>query len=292
MGDLNIQNILSSITKEAELVINQSQNILLSGGDGLQGNNFFAGNLVETFIADLLKRVLSSRFDVVNGYIIDRHNFVDQPNLKQVDCIIVDKAFPIFYKFKDLNLYIVTKESVCGIIEIKRNLRNQLNASIEHIGEIIEQARIVKNDTTQTMPFVPLAQPNGIVSPYRSNPIVGIIALNSGYEDQAGFEQVVTRIEEANSLIDFVWGIDGASLLTQRGEGIYCGQVRESNDSWAKLNPQNSWNINIKTNEGTRPEKILMRVFGFITGYLLYTTGKNGNQAYINNYYFNNNIFQ
>jgi hypothetical protein len=292
MEDLNVQNILNSITKEAELIVSQSQNILLRGGDGLQGNNFFAGNLVETFITDLLKRILPDRFDVVNGYVIDHENFVNKPNLKQVDCIIFDKAFPVFYKFKDLNLHIVTKESVCGIIEIKRNLKNQIDASITHIGEIIEQARIVKNDNAQTMPYVHLADPNAIISPYRSNPIIGVIALESGFENKEEFQEVVLKIEDANSLIDFVWAIDGASLLTQRGEGIFTGRVRESNDSWSKLNAQNGWNINIKSNPGLHPQKILMRVFGFITAYLLHTTGKNGNQTYMNNYYFNNNIFQ
>lgn len=293
MPDLNLQNIINSILKESELIINQSQHILLSGGDGLDGNNFFAGNLVENFISDLLERMLPDRFRVVTGYIMDHQNIVARSNLKQVDCIIVDKAYPIWYKFKDLDLYIVTKESVCGIIEIKRNLRNQLNNSITHISEILQQAGIVKNDNTPTLPFIRIspAPGNAIQSPYRANPIIGIIALESGYNNLQDFTAVSTAIEEAHSLIDFVWCVNGASLLTQRDGNITPGNVRATNNSWHNLNQLNEWNVNFRGVDGVPAEKIFMRVCGFIIAYLMRTTGKNGGDEYFNNYYFSNNIF-
>ena len=303
MNELKIKDIMEQISIEAKLIFAQSKSIVLNGNDGLSGNNYNAGSLVEGFVKNILKRYLPDRFNVVSGYIIDSTRMDSTESLKQIDCIIVEKSYPIFYKFKDIDIYIVTKESVCGIIEIKRNLNNALGSAVNQIQDIIQSTGISKTNTEiiTTYGFVKTAyteeDPKFREYNHYHNPIVGIMSLESGYDSVEGFKKHIDKLGPIRETLDFIYSFDGLLIHTIKvieGKKLTFPEVIKfgSEDSeWAFLF-HDSLNRDEKSN--ITKEEILWRTLGFINAFLfvLSNAEKSLPLDYWEKYYFSENMFR
>ncbi|MEL4457381.1 DUF6602 domain-containing protein [Lutimonas vermicola] len=82
------------------------------------------GRYQEAVLKSVISRFLPEKFKIVTGFVINQtqERGVHEAS-KQIDIIIYNSEFPVL--FKEGDFYIVTADSVEGIIEVKANLKNQ-----------------------------------------------------------------------------------------------------------------------------------------------------------------------
>lgn len=183
-----------------------------------------SGAGVENEIRELLRKMVPSRFRVTHGYILSVSDPTSEPRISpQVDVIIVDTLVPHSLWAVDDNegAEVVPIEAVVAIFEVKRTLSEKaLNDAVDQIRKIRDRIGIDKYADTGYLPGG-VAVGSAISSPYRSNPLLGIV----GVIGEAWFtEQPRDRFKEltkANSdsgkdqlELDLIFTIDGTLIGT------------------------------------------------------------------------------
>lgn len=100
-----------SVASEFEAYKNRVRNII---GDSHWGEE---GRHKEVVLMNYLKRVLPNNISIGTGFVKSNRGIT-----KQIDIIIYDSTYPVF--FSEGDFVIVIPESVLGIIEVKSNIRN------------------------------------------------------------------------------------------------------------------------------------------------------------------------
>ena len=258
-------------------------------------------DVVEIYIRDLLREFLpKSKFRIVTWYITSHQNIENNDQLYQCDIIIADESVPsiaILWNW----IEIVPVESVCGLLEIKRSLRNSSSKNkqpykkaIEHINNIVNSTKIDKSKILNTLPGA-IKCWWALQSWFRANPLIWIIALKSWYVKKNSIDKllddILQEIESTNSLIDFVWSLDWTSLMTQLWSDIIAQTSRASNNSRLKVASDNVRNKNmLDWIDTTSKSKIFARCIWFISIYLSKTTWFPTSEWFYNDYFFNQNV--
>lgn len=100
-----------SVSSEFEAYKNRVRNIIGGSHWGEEGRH------KEVVLMNYLKRVLPSNISIGTGFVKSNRGIT-----KQIDIIIYDSTYPMF--FSEGDFAIVIPESVLGIIEVKSNIRN------------------------------------------------------------------------------------------------------------------------------------------------------------------------
>jgi len=193
---------------------------------------------------------------------------------------------------------------VCGIIEIKRNLNNK---NIKKFLEKINEAVISYPELSKTIPVRhDAANPKNLSCGFAiEHPLIGLISLNSKLND---FD-VVGIINKTNSIVDFIWSIDGYGILpfekysnSDRTPMInFLGRPR--NDSLHNINSEEwkSYLNNSKYNNYiasyeivskaySDPTKLLSKMIGWYMIIAYKLCDRAGNMIkLVNDYYLNDN---
>jgi hypothetical protein len=229
------------------------------------------GDLTEFAIRKFLREIIGNRFRITHGYIYSSEN---QKLSKQIDVIITDTLVPhSLKKFEYLDgLEIVPKESVVGIFEIKRTLKQKtLKEAIEHLDNIIKGVPIAKDSTNRYLHGgIQLLPP--INGGKFANPIIGIISLENISSEK--FEKI-----EIPNFIDMIFSFDG-----------YFRNISGSPDpNIMKVVPQRDatysyqWSVaDVKRSQWTQ-EKILM---AFVAYLIIYLNEVSGYSFDVNQYFF------
>jgi hypothetical protein len=111
--------------QQLETVVKESE-LLLQKEGGLDGELKTSGSMCESFIKTTLKSLcIPGHFRVASGYIATPTLLREGRNLPQCDLIIVDRQIPPLLKFANSDIEVVPRESVCGLIEVKRSLTEE-----------------------------------------------------------------------------------------------------------------------------------------------------------------------
>lgn len=231
--------------QQLETVIKESE-LLLQREGGLDGELKTSGSMCESFIKSTLESLcIPGQFRVVSGYIATPTLLRDGKNLPQCDLIIVDKHIPPLFKFANSGIEVVPRESVCGLIEIKRSLtqkslykktKTKEFGALAHLNKII--STLGEIDTLKTDQRLNAFNRHVGFHNYSSDkPLIGVIALKNKLDD---FENEVSKqISEAESLVDFVWTIDGYAIIPSLFDGTqllyYAHTARPKSITWTKL---------------------------------------------------------
>lgn len=244
----NIHNLHQIYLQQLESVIKESE-LLLQQEGGLDGELKTSGSICERFIKIMLESLcIPGQFRIVSGYIATPNLLKNNNNLPQCDLIIVDKDIPPLFKFVNSDIEVVPRESVCGLIEIKRTLtENSLyekgktseSGALVHLNKIVRT--LEETDTLKT--DLKLNRFNRHVGfhNYSSNkPLIGVIALTLENKLKNNFKNYVSnRVSQTESLVDFVWTIDGYAIIPSFLKGkqhlYYTHTARPKSITWAKL---------------------------------------------------------
>ncbi|MCD4677773.1 MAG: hypothetical protein K8S18_17515, partial [Desulfobacula sp.] len=161
--------------KETEAVIAQSSLLLQKKNDGQSGELKSAGNLVENYIRDFLRKISPDGVTVSSGYVVSTKTFKSKQNLAQHDIVLSHNMIPPLFSIIDGEIDIVPVESMVGIIEVKRTLTiDSLKSAQDHILKTYND--VIKNYKTKDMGYntVSITTKHGTQSP-----LFGIIGLTS-----------------------------------------------------------------------------------------------------------------
>lgn len=290
---------LESVIKESEL--------LLQKEGGLDGELKTSGSMCERFIKATLESLcIPGQFRVVSGYIATPTLLRDGKNLPQCDLIIVDKHIPPLFKFVNSDMEVVPRESVCGLIEIKRSLTkeslDQALAQLNKIASTLGEADTVKMDWALNA----FNRHAGFHNYSSNKPLIGVIALKNKCDKLVDFKsEVPKQVSEAESLVDFVWTLDGYAILPSITTGdqllYYAHTARPKSTTWSKLtqadfknaeseyyrnydgNPVWAYLVPESENEKVKNFSIMV---GMISIWLSRIFGKTLQEDSINEYYF------
>lgn len=229
---------LKSVIKESEL--------LLQKEGGLDGELKTSGSMCESFIKTTLESLcIPGQFRVVSGYIATPTLLKEGKNLPQCDLIIVDKHIPPLFKFANSDIEVVPRESVCGLIEIKRSLTRE---SLYRQNETKESGALAQlNKIVSTLGETNTLKTDQVLNAFNRHvgfhnyssdkPLIGVIALQNKLTDFK--TEVCKQVSDADSLVDFVWTIDGYAIIPSLYNGTqllyYSHTARPKSITWAKL---------------------------------------------------------
>ncbi len=234
LHDLHLSH-LDTILSESEL--------LLQREGGLDGELRTSGAICERFVTQTLaKFIVPGQFRVATGFVATPEFLRAKKNLPQCDILLVDRNAVPLLRFEDSGLEVVPREAVKGIIEVKRSLTKESltgkSGALSHIDSIVEALcdwPEVKTDNLLRS-FNPAAGKHNHSS---NKPLLGVIALQSQMTD---FNEVPRLITEANSLVDFVWTLDGNAAVPAFRDGgstwYYTHPARPMTRTWANLRPE------------------------------------------------------
>jgi hypothetical protein len=291
-------------------VIKESE-LLLQKEGGLDGELKTSGSICEQFVRTTLQKLcIPGQFRVTSGYIATRQLLIENKNLPQCDLLIVDKRIPPLFRFANSAIEVIPRESLCGFIEVKRSLTKdalykkegkkesgalfQLNKIVSALGETD------KLKTDQELRAVNIHV--GFHNHSSDKPLVGVIALENRIEN---FEfEVVNRVTEADSLVDFVWTIDGNAIVPGFRSGRqllhYAHTARPKTATWSNFTEYDFKNAKseyyrlyegnptwICLTPGPDMEKVevFSKMLGLISMWLSRTFGRPLKEDSINDYY-------
>lgn len=251
-----------------------------------------SGAGVENEVRQILQSVLPARFKVTSGYIVSAENRVDEPAVSpQVDVLIVDTLVPHSLWVVDLahGIEMVPLEAVVGIIEVKRTLdSDSVSSATEHIRDIVAAAHVRKDDDTRYMPGGAVVGA-GLQSPFRANPLLGIIGLVAADDFNAAPCAVVNKALEKASANSKVAMLDFA--LTLSGTFTAIGDTNNGNYDVATVRASGqlmrSLMVEASERRGNGGRVALAQGLGYIQAYIGMTCGR---VAHVENYFFNNSI--
>jgi len=186
----------------------------------------------------LQRYIVPGQFRITSGFIATPDLLRGQQNLPQCDILIVDRNMPALLRFEESGIEVVPRESVCGIIEVKRALtrRNiRENGAFAHLASIIES--IGKSKDLKTDKVLNTANLHVGLHNHSSNkPLLGVIALKNEMND---LNETASLVTTTDSLIDFVWTLDGHALVPNFQDGdqtwFYTHTARPETRTWGKL---------------------------------------------------------
>ncbi len=167
--------------------------------------------------------------------------------MPQCDIIIVDTGVLPLLRFKDTGIEVVPRESVIGIIEVKRRLikyslyknsGQQESGALAHLNkilDILDEKNSVKNDVNLNLFNRHVGKHN-----YSSNkPLLGVISLQKG--DINFRSDVSNLIGQSDSSVDFVWSMDGSAIIpamkSETDQLFYSHTARPQSGDWKKIHP-------------------------------------------------------
>lgn len=233
----NIEKLYSLYLRQLETVIAESD-LLLQREGGLDGELKTSGYLCEQFIQNTLdKFIVPKNFRLTSGYIATPKLLRANSNLPQCDILIADAFSPPLLKLADSKIEVIPYEHITGIIEAKRTLtKKTLSDALDHIQTVVDstgKAADLKTDIHLTG----YNRSVGFHNHSSSKPLLGIIAMKNDIPD---FPEVVTDlINRKNSLVDFVWTLDGhaMTMAVQLGQSLlhYTHSARPSTKTWTRI---------------------------------------------------------
>lgn len=234
----NIDDLYSVYLKQLEAIIAESGLLAQKRNDSLNGEAKTSGNLCEQFIRETFEDfILPSQFRVTSGYIATPKLLRNKTNLPQCDILIIGNHLPTLLKLANSSIEVAPLELVAGVIEAKRTLtKSSLSDALDHINKIVDSIERKENLKTDTE----LTGYNRAVGMYNNSsnkPLLGIIAMTTDIKD---FQRVTSEmITEKDSLIDFIWVLDGISLIpTVNLDSIaipYTHTARPVTQTWTKI---------------------------------------------------------
>lgn len=250
-----------------------------------------AGSGVESEIRDLLGRLIPGRFKVTHGYIVGSNGVDVEPDISpQVDVIIVDSQVPhsIWTWDDGGGLELVPREAVVGVIEVKRTIKREtLVDAISHLIKIRDSVGLNKYDQTAYMPGG-VAIGGGLQSPYRTNPLFGVIGVAADNSFATNPTETVEQVIDLTASdsrpleLDLVFSIDGALVATGAPDGstnYHAYNERRESEKYP-------WREDSGRTGSTRTQALGKGV-GFILAYLFGSAGK---FADIEGYFFNRTL--
>jgi hypothetical protein len=137
---------------------------------------------------------------------------------------------------------VVPYESVSGIIEVKRTLTKAIvrnNGAFTHLASIIKS--IGQTDNLKTdKELNKFNSAAGFNNHSSDKPLLGVIALSN---EMADMNEVINSVNVFDSLVDFVWTLDGHAILPviqnpgEKGFYYYTHPARPETRTWEKLEP-------------------------------------------------------
>jgi hypothetical protein len=206
--------------RQLDAIIAESE-LLLQKEGGLDGELKTSGSICEDFVRNTLRDfIVPHHFRIVTGFIANSDLLSTGRNLPQCDIIIVDSTVPPLLRFPNSQIEVVARESVVGIIEVKRTLTPKTLYTKEKDGK--ESGALAQlNSILDTLGERDTFKVDGKLNRFNKHvgfhnhssdmPLFAVIGL--GHKD-LGFEtQVADIIGRANSPVDFVWALDGAAVV-------------------------------------------------------------------------------
>lgn len=224
--------------RELDLTLAESE-LLLQKEGGLDGELKTSGSLCEQFIrSTLTKYIVPGQFRVTSGYVATPALLLAGSNLPQCDVLVADNQLPALLRLAESSIEVLPQEAVIGIIEAKRTLsKKSLEEALDHLAAVVEstgRSQDLKTDKELTG-----ANKYVLVHNHSSNkPLLGVVAMRTNIANFA--EEVSSMITRKNSLVDFIWTMDGNALVlgTQTPEGnlhYYTHSARPETKTWAAL---------------------------------------------------------
>lgn len=197
---------------EVSLIRNQSELLLQKKKFGQNGELKTSGYLIENYVKELIKKNMPENYRVCSGYIATTETINSSDNLLQHDLIIVDNRIPSLYKFGVSDIEIVSAESVCAVIEIKRTLNKKIiNEAVTHLKktyDILEKydsgikSKLSKNDIMSSQ-----------LTPSTHAPFYAIIGLDCTPISGKTLVKLESVIDEnVIEFIDMIWAISSDFL--------------------------------------------------------------------------------
>lgn len=245
------------------------------------------GASVEIEVRELIRSVLPDRFKVTSGFIVAADSKEETPLVSpQVDIIIADTLVPhsLWVVDSSRGTEVVPRESVVGVIEVKRTLNDtSTEQAIDHLHSIARTVGLRKDDPTALMPggFVLGA---GLEGPCRGNPLFGVIGLGADETFQAAPSEFIRRLlgrsPDDPLLLDFALSLSGVFTATAtHGTTNYEARLVQSE-------PATAW-AEASDRTGATTRVALAQGLGFIQNYVSRTCGRIAEAHY---YFFNDAI--
>jgi hypothetical protein len=240
LGMPTITDLYNIHLRQLDLTLAESE-LLLQREGGLDGELKTSGSLCEQFLRKMLtKYVVPGQFRVTSGYIATPDLLAQKKNLPQCDILIADNYIPALLRLADAEIEVLPFESIIGVIEAKRTLtKKSLSNALDHLKTVVastNQLSTLKTDK-ELKGFNKYA---GFHNHSSNKPLLGVVALTSGL-NRGEFESEVEKIiEEKNSLVDFVWTLDGFAVVpafAKDGKQVsfYTHSARPETKSWTQL---------------------------------------------------------
>ncbi len=278
-----ITDLYSVHHRELDLALAESD-LLLQKEGGLDGELKTSGSLCEQFLRKTLSSyIVPGHFRLTSGYIATPELLEKNQNLPQCDVLIADGYIPPLLRFSKAEIEVLPIEAVTGIIEAKRRLtKKSLADALDHLEKIIKSTGHM-NDLKTDRDLNGFNKYVGIHNHSSNKPLLGIVALSSTLDDFAN--EAVNLINQKNSLVDFIWTMDGHALFpafkSSSGEiQIYTHTARPETKTWNLLKesdfrqaPSNFYKafsgqpvwLPISTQIGLSREAVFARVIGLVS---------------------------
>lgn len=212
--------------------------LLLQREGGLDGELKTSGSICERYVRDTLRRfIVPGQFRITSGFIATPQLLRDRRNLPQCDVLIVERDTLPLLRFEDSGIEVVPRESVCGIIEVKRTLTARSLADslrkIQLLLEVLGEAESIKTDTALNK----YNRHVGFHNHSSDKPLLAVIALQNQLDPFPN--DSLREITGNNSMIDLLWTLDGNALLPafELAESLlyYSHTARPVSRTWSKL---------------------------------------------------------
>lgn len=240
-----------------------------------------------------LRRMLPERLRITHGHIVSASSPDQEPRVSpQVDVIISDTLVPhSLWVIDDLQgSELVPLEAVLGVLEIKRTLTSKsLRGAIDQLQDIRNSVSLPKYDDSK---FLPGGSPVGpsLSSPYRSNPLLGVIGMTADDWFNEDPSQRVTDVVSLASAgqaapaleLDVVLSLDGSLVATttrsgSAGYGVHNPRETGRHYGWHECSSR----------LGQPPSAAAAFGVGFLLAYLSTACGR---QMDTQNYFFNSSL--
>jgi hypothetical protein len=233
-----ITDLFNVHLRQLELTLAESD-LLLQKEGGLDGELKTSGSLCEQFLRQTLaKYVVPGQFRVTSGYIATPNLLVNKQNLPQCDILIADNQTPALLRLSNSEIEVLPIEAIIGLIEAKRTLtKKSLSDALDHLAKVIESTG--RKSTFKTDKVLNgFNKYAGLHNNSSNKPLVGVVALTSGMNDFG--KEVSELISEKNSIVDFVWTLDGFALVPSFQTDAntllyYTHTARPETKSWSHL---------------------------------------------------------
>lgn len=215
--------------------------LLLQREGGLDGELKTSGSICERFVRDTLRRfIVPGQFRITSGFIATPQLLRDNGNLPQCDVLVVERDTLPLLRFKESGIEVVPREAVCGIFEVKRTLaKKSLTKGLSQFQQVLN----VLNETNTIKTDLSLNRFNrhvGFHNHSSDKPLLGVIALQN--ELIAFPTESQKAVTDNESMIDFLWTLDGSALLPafqSESELLYYSHTaRPFTRTWSKLASQ------------------------------------------------------